>query len=382
MRSFGSALAGARVQCLLPLLCAMLLAGCGQSYLNLGERIGGIPQDSVALDLFLIGDAGLPNPEGEPVLKALSRQLARDPERSFVVFLGDNVYPAGLPDSADPRRELSEVILQAQMEALRSTGTEGLFIPGNHDWRAGEPDGWQAVVRQRRYVAEHGGKGVHFLPVYGCPGPEVLEAKNTVRIVALDTQWWLHEWGKPRGADSPCGAGTEQEVVDSLRSILRDADSIPTVVVGHHPLASGGEHGGYFDWPTYLFPFHPWARITGFANQDFSGPEYRDLRASLLPVLREHPPLLYAAGHEHNLQILLRGAGPYLVVSGGGIYGHTSAVRGITGTRYARRASGYMRLTVRLDGRARLAAVVVGPDGGTTEDFATWLNGPPSPSAP
>ena len=49
----------------------------------------------------------------------------------------------------------------------------------------------------------------------------------------------------------------------------RTAGSRKTVVVSHHPIVSGGQHGGYFDWPTYLFPFHPWARIAGlFARQD------------------------------------------------------------------------------------------------------------------
>jgi len=162
--------------------------------------------------------------------------------------------------------------------------------------------------------------------------------------------------------------------VDSLRTVLAGAEGRAPVVVAHHPLVSGGEHGGYFDWPTYLFPFHPWARITGvFAPQDVTGRDYTDMRQSLARAFAQNPPLVYAAGHEHNLQVFRRGPSKYQLVSGGGIYGHTTGVRVITGHLYARRASGYMILTFLHDGRIRLSVRSVNAAGESSEDFSMWV---------
>ncbi|HVH11574.1 MAG TPA: hypothetical protein VM759_00910, partial [Longimicrobium sp.] len=150
-----------------------------------------------------------------------------------------------------------------------------------------------------------------------------------------------------------------------------------TVIVAHHPIVSGGQHGGYFDWPTYLFPFHPWARLSGiFARQDVTGREYRHFIQSLTRAFVVDTPLVYAAGHEHNLQVFRRDPAKYLLVSGAGFYGHTTTTRAITGTRYIREASGYQRLTFLRDGRVRLGVVVVDAQGNATEDYSAFLEVP------
>jgi hypothetical protein len=171
-------------------------------------------------------------------------------------------------------------------------------------------------------------------------------------------------------------------VADSLRGDLASAGQRRTVVLSHHPLVSGGQHGGYFDWPTYLFPFHPWARQAGvFARQDVTGREYRGLIAAMGRVFAENPPLIHAAGHEHNLQ-LIRAGGRYQVISGAGIYNHTTPTRAIAGTLYARRASGWATVAFLRDGRVRVAYRTVDAEGKITEEFSMWLDTPPLRRAP
>lgn len=354
---------------------AILAAGaCGRPFLNVGQAIEGVTPDSVAMELILIGDAGLPAPGGEPVLAALTRAASWDPERTFVVFLGDNVYPTGVPDTAGATRREAERILEAQVAAVRDAGSRGVFVPGNHDWEAGGRGGWWAITRQWQLINQLGEGDLELLPRGGCPGPEVRDFGETLRLVMLDTQWWLHEGPKPGPADGRCTPDTRAGVVDSVRTALRTAGPRHTVVVAHHPLVSGGEHGGYFDWPTYLFPFHPWARQAGFfANQDVTSAVYRQMRASLAQAFAENPPLVYAAGHEHNLQVLRRDPARYQIVSGTGIYGHITPVRAITGTQYASRSSGFVRLVFLTDGRVRLAVEVVSASGDSREDFSMWL---------
>jgi hypothetical protein len=366
----------------------LALGGCYRSAFNLGRVIEGVGNDSIALNLVLIGDAGLPAPGGEPLMKALREELSWDPRRTFVVFLGDNVYPRGMLDSTAVERRENERILNEQLAPLLESGTRGVMVPGNHDWAAGSPEGWAAIRRQAEYVNQIGRGLVELSPQGGCPGPVVFDFGDYLRLITLDTEWWLQPQPKPLGRTAVhCRSRTEQEVIDSLRVDLATAGTRRTVVVGHHPMASGGEHGGYFDWPTYLFPFHPWARIGGiFARQDVSGREYRNLRESISRAFAANPPLVFAAGHEHNLQVLKRAPARWLLVSGAGIYNHTTSVRAITGSRYARRASGYMRLTFLTDGRVRLSVQVVDAEGKASEDYSVWLEDErierPDPLAP
>jgi hypothetical protein len=361
---------------------ALLLGGCFRYVKGLGRVSPGVPTtayDSVEVRLVLIGDAGLPAPGGEPVLKALQTELSYD-RRSFVVFLGDNVYPRGMVrDSTAAERRENERIIDDQLAPLLATNVRGIMVPGNHDWAAGTEGGWDAVRAQQRYVAARGRGLVQVLPEGGCPGPHVVDIGETLRLIVLDTQWWLHAaYPRPYGPRSECRARTEQEVVDTLRADLASAGQRRTVVVSHHPLVSGGQHGGYFDWPTYLFPFHPWARQAGiFARQDVTGREYRALIAAMVRAFQGNAPLIHAAGHEHNLQ-LLRGIGAhYQVVSGGGIFNHTTPVRAIPGTLYARRASGWTTVVFMRDGRVRLANRTVSADGTFKEEFSLWLDTPP-----
>lgn len=358
--------------------CAFLLGGCYKTKFNIGKVIDQVERDSVAHTLILIGDAGLPARGGEPVLKALTAEIrAHDEERTTVVYLGDNIYPRGLTDSTTlaERRE-GERALNEQVDAVLATGARGILVPGNHDWDAGSSDGIHYVRRQDRYVDERGKGRVTVLPDNGCPGPAVVELDRVARLIVLDTQWWLQPGGsRPEGPGSTCSARTEEEVVDSIRSALGTAGARRTVVVGHHPLVSGGQHGGYFDWPSYLFPLHPWARLGGiFARQDVRGEEYRNLRRSMTRAFTGNAPLIYAAGHEHSLQVFRRAPARYQIVSGGGIYNHTTPVRAITGTQYARRASGFQRVTFLRNGRVRLAVLVVDANGRTREDFSVFLD--------
>jgi hypothetical protein len=316
------------------------------------------------------------------VLKALRSAIAWDPERTFVVFLGDNIYPRGLTDSSTVERKEGERILNAQIDAVLESGAEGIMVPGNHDWDAGSPDGWAAIIREDRYVDARGGEKFALRPSHGCPGPEVLDWGEVLRLIVLDTEWWLHPEPKPSPRNSGCKPATEQGVIDSIRVALATAGNRRTVVVGHHPMVSGGEHGGYFDWPTYLFPFHPWVRLGGlFARQDISGREYRNFAQSMQRAFIADSPMVFAAGHEHNLQVIEgrrraeRADAParWLVVSGSGIFNHTTATRAITGTRYVNRASGFFRLTFLRDGRVRLAAIVVDAQGEGREDFSLYV---------
>jgi calcineurin-like phosphoesterase family protein len=342
------------------------------------------------MSLYLIGDAGAPDPKGEPVLQALSRELRASRTPRVVVFLGDNVYPRGLPSPDQPDRKEAERRLAAQVDVVTGAGVRGYFVPGNHDWARHGKEGWEAIRRQQAFIDSAGRGAVLLLPRGGCPGPSVVDLGRRVRLVLLDTQWWLHHGPKPAEPDSDCPADSEREVVDSLRRALTGATGRLVVVVAHHPFASGGQHGGHFTWQDHIFPLRaiapwlwvplPWigslypaARREGISSQDMPSTSYQHLIAALRRAFTGASPALYAAGHEHNLQVIADGPARLELVSGGGIYGHYGAAARIDGTRFARKASGFARLDVPLAGRARLAILQVDRSGQIQEVFSSWV---------
>src|SRR5262249_18753666 len=148
--------------------------------------------------LLLIGDAGDPNPDGEPGLQALAQQVNRIPERTTVVFLGDNIYERGMPLPTEPidpateealetatevarviisdvfqTRQEAERIINAQVDVVRGTGARAIFVPGNHDWDQFQPfGGRERIIAMQDYldlVRSTQGVNVSMLPGMACP---------------------------------------------------------------------------------------------------------------------------------------------------------------------------------------------------------------------
>ncbi len=357
-------------------MALLVVASCGGNPRPAPPPVPLPASEEIEATLFLIGDAGAPVPGGDPVLGALTREIGDHGARSIVVFLGDNIYPSGMPDSTDPYRAEAERRLDAQLDVLRNTGARGFVIPGNHDWNRFSPGGWEAIRRQEMHIRRRGNPRAALLPGDGCPGPSVLDIGPRLRLIFLDTQWWLQPPPKPVHPTSSCPADSPGEVSDSLQAALQGSGARHVFVFGHHPLVSGGPHGGYFEWTEHIFPLrylaswlwipmpiigstYPLSRKWGMWPQDLSDPDYTRMRAALEDALTDHAPLVFASGHDHSLQVLGGRGAKYQLVSGAGYYGHTSPVTWRTETLYATRASGFMRLDVLTSSRVRLEVVTV-----------------------
>jgi len=147
-------------------------------------------EKKVSHSFYLIGDAG--NSANESgALDLLRKQLDKANNNSTVIFLGDNIYPKGLPKKNDKGRVDAVNQLNAQTNVVSNFSGETIFIPGNHDWYNG---GITGLKRQEEFIEKKIGKN-SFLPENGCPIEKVDISKDIVLII-IDSEWYLTNWDK------------------------------------------------------------------------------------------------------------------------------------------------------------------------------------------
>lgn len=289
--------------------------------------------NSIPHKIFLIGDSGKPKLDGDEVFQLLKMKLKEAGKNSTVIFLGDNVYPKGLPPIGNEARPLSEKRLVFQLDAVKDHPGNVFFISGNHDWNKGKRGGLHYVRIQEKFVESYLNRGDIYLPSKGCPGPKEIIINENFRLIFINTQWWVQKGKKPIGHALGCLARSEDHFFRLLSEML-SKDHRQTMVIGHHPLYSKAMHGGVFSPKQHIFPLrfvhknlyiplpgagslYPLFRKYFGAVEDISYPPYRKMRNRLLHIFRKHKNLIYAAGHDHNLQYIKKGEQHFLISGSG-----------------------------------------------------------------
>lgn len=316
--------------------------------------------DSVEAVVLLVGDAGAATLGDSPVLQQLgaeveywSERLDRD-SAVTVAFLGDNVYPVGIRDRAHPEFPVDSARLMSQVQVLggtfaRSRGATGVFLAGNHDW--GNMDGAAGVARlgnQRVMLdsARADGISVFMHPDPGDAGPVVRDVRHDVRLLMIDTHWYL------QSGEVESRIGFFERVKDAVAS----ADGRHIIMLAHHPYSSAGPHGLLTPGDRGLGIMYLLQR-SGSLVQDLSSAVYTEFRAQLDSAFAEagRPPLVFAGGHDHSLQVI-DGRGPWApvtsLVSGAG--SKLSSVAEHEDLRFSAARPGYMSLVLRWNGAVDL----------------------------
>jgi hypothetical protein len=334
---------------------------------------------SVVHTLFLIGDAGEPYVKNGPLGKVLRREIATAGENSTVLFLGDNVYPTGLPEKDSRKYRLAELSLRTQAGFVEGLETNSIFIPGNHDWDQWGRDGLKYIINQQQWIDSLKDNRITMLPRNGCPGPVQIPLTNKSVLVILDTQWFLHKWKKPRDS-ALCNATTRDQVLMHLEKIFENNPGKRIIVAAHHPLITYGEHGGVFTWKAHIFPLeeitdylyiplpvigslYPLYRKYIGHIQDIAHPVYRELSEPLQTIMGRYPGSLYIAAHEHALQYIVRDS-THFIVSGSGA--KTEFVRRKGNAVFARHIRGFAVLFIHSNGDLSFRFIEVdkrAPDG-------------------
>jgi hypothetical protein len=189
--------------------------------------------------------------------------------------------------------------------------------------------------------ARQTGRYVTLLPAPGEPGPAVRDLRRNVRLVFIDTHWFLQQRsGQERNA-----------FFERVEEVVSGAGNREVIVVAHHPYRSAGPHGailpGYHaGGVAYLL------RESGALVQDLNSPAYEDLLTGLRRafIRAGKRPLVFAGGHDHSLQVL-EGENDqdprFALVSGAG--SKLSSLQTVPGLTWGAAQPGYMMLVFRKD---------------------------------
>ncbi|MCE7055198.1 BamA/TamA family outer membrane protein [Algoriphagus sp. AGSA1] len=288
-------------------------------FCTLSSTLWAQQEASLKFRIYLIGDGGEMANGHHPVVEDVRDKLQKDINTpTHIIYLGDDIYPKGMPEAKDKERDRAELILKTQLDLYQYLSGKIWMVPGNHDWERGRSKGWAAVLRAEEYVQDNYPEDrVVWVPTGGCPGPNVVELDPTTLLITLDSQWWLQIKNKP-GIDSDCEYKSEEEVLDALRYVFEENQDKTILMAMHHPLRSYGPHNGAYSWKDHFFPLtvvspklyvplpvvgsiYPLYRSWFGDIQDLTHPKYTAMARALEGIFKDHPNVINVAGHEHGL---------------------------------------------------------------------------------
>ena len=278
------------------------------------------PPDELLHSVALLGDPGAVATDGsDPVLHLVEQWKQEAGQLGTALLLGDIVYPVGLPPEGSLLHTTSLQRLNTLLETFKDFSGRSIFLSGNHDWNKGRKGGYKQMLRQEKHVVEYLQDEAAYLPRHGCPGPVTVQLADGLLLLIINTQWWVQRGEKPIGAKHSCGIENIEEFFQQLKKILRENRHQRILVAAHHPLYSNALHGGKFTLKQHIFPLtaahkrfyiplpifgslYPFYRKMFGAYEDMSHGRYKRMRKRLLRIFHRHSNIIYAAGHDHNLQ--------------------------------------------------------------------------------
>jgi tartrate-resistant acid phosphatase type 5 len=218
-------------------------------------------------NFIVIGDFGR---NGEYNQKEVANQIAKtavEIDADFVVSVGDNFYPYGVQSTQDPLFEKSfeDIYHHTDLQC------EWYLALGNHDYGGNiqaQLD-YSNISRRWRMPAQYFEK--------------IIELKKgfKVQLIFIDTNPFIKNYYEK---DDEKGLNVKKQdtllqkkwLLEKLNT--KDENIKWKIVVGHHPMYSGGKR--------------------------INSPDTKDIENLLTPIFNKYNVDAYLCGHEHDLQII------------------------------------------------------------------------------
>ena len=317
----------------------------------------------VVHSFYLLGDGGNSEIGSETItLKRLRTELTSATKNSTLLFLGDNIYPAGMPKKEHPQRAFAEHQLNIQTDIVTNFKGNTIFIPGNHDWYA---NGLKGLKRQENYIKNILGKNA-FSPKNGCPIDKI-DVSDDIVLITIDSEWYLTNWDKHPTLNDNCEIKTRTQFFDEFEGLVKKARGKTTIIAMHHPMYTNGPHGGQFSLHQQLFPvggaiplpilgtvINLLRKTSGFSNTDLQNKRYIEFKNRIVTLSQENENVILVAGHEHSLQYIVQDNLPQ-IVSGSG--SKVNPTKNVGGGLFSAGVPGYARLDVYKDGSSSVTFI-------------------------
>lgn len=288
-------------------LCTSLLAGCAtfNKQVNSFSSFEKSNDQSLVHRFYLVGDGGYVNKSEHKVLfTQLKDSLSKEEKSTTILFLGDNIYPNGMPKKEHKQRKKAEQSINNQLDLVSNFEGKTIFIPGNHDWYS---NGLNGLKREENYIEKAIGKK-SFLPENGCPIEKVNISEDIVLLI-IDSQWYITNWDKHPTINDDCEIKTRAQFLDEILIEIKKAQDKTILIALHHPVISNGPHGGQYSFQDHLKPIpvlgtvkNVLRKTAGISNTDLSNRHYNDLAQKLKTYAQYNDRVIFISGHEHSLQ--------------------------------------------------------------------------------
>lgn len=352
--------------CFLSLAIATTAVSCAVQNADYGKNARNFAanpalKDSIIHTFYLVGDAGnLDHEDAFRNVNSLKDSLKNTSENSTLIFLGDNIYPAGMPKKEDAGRALAEKKMDNQISLAQNFRGKTIFIPGNHDWYN---NGIKGLKREEDYVIEKMGDKSVFAPRNGCP-VETRKINKKLTLLLVDTEWILANWDKNPGINEKCDIKTREDFYTEFEDQLNKNQNKTIVVATHHPLITHGSHGGYYSWEKQIFPLENKVPLPvlgtgvnlmratgGITHQDISNQNYKNMADRLKTLISGRKNVVVVSGHDHNLQYIEQGD-IRQIVSGAG--SKTESAKAVGSEDFSFGKNGYAQLKISNSGNAEI----------------------------
>ena len=286
------------------------------------------PKSQLSSRVYLIGDTGYsPAGNASEGLLALNELIKEESTKNdFLIVLGDNIYPSGMPPESSQDRVEAEARLEAQLKVYANFKGSVIMIPGNHDWR----NKLKGVKEQQNLVEDFSDKNISWLPKAGC-GISGQDLSDKVYLITIDSQWFLEDWDQHPNINKSCEEiKTREQFIEEFDTEIKKNQNKTVLVSLHHPLYSNGIHGGQFEFTKHLYPSSKKIPLPGLASlanliratggvskQDIQNQQYQSLVKQLEARAKKWGNVIFTSGHEHSLQYL-ENARLKQIVSGSG----------------------------------------------------------------
>ena len=318
---------------ILLLLIAIIITGCASFKAQYKEETqeqfpSGV---EIAKSFYLIGDVGK-SPIGgksDGLIALESYIKSQKTENDHLIFLGDNIYPVGMPEKDTEFRPIAENHLNAQIDVAKVFQGSTVFIPGNHDWFN---EGLDNVNREKDYIEKALDNKNIWEPKVGCPINSV-DINKQIQLIIVDSQWYLAKWDDHPTINDNCDQiKTREQFFLEIEGELKKNQDKTIVFALHHPLFTNGIHGGQYAAVKHLYPSQSALPIPilgslatqirtsgGVSAQDKQNKRYQEMTNRITTLARASaaPRIIFASGHEHTLQYI-ENDGIRQIVSGSG----------------------------------------------------------------